>query len=80
MGRQFLNVRIKNYLPVEMQYACRIIFSLFSLGCAVALMMTPHPGGWGWNMSALLGLIVLIIGTPVAFFLGKKIDRAWHDY
>ena len=64
-----------------MQYAVRIIFSLFTLACSLMLLgQEPRSDGdWGWNIMPFFGLIGLILGTPLAYWIGKKIDNSWHD-
>jgi len=62
------------------QYACRIIFTLCSLACSVALLSTPNPEGFALNLKALFGLIGIVFGTPIAFLIGKKIDQSWWSF
>ena len=62
------------------QYACRIIFTLFALALSIALLRTPNPSGFAINLKPLLGLIGLVLGTPIAFFIGKRIDQSWWNF
>lgn len=62
------------------RYACRIIFTLFALALSIALVRTPNPEGFAINLKALLGLIGLVLGTPVAFLVGRRIDHSWWNF